>query len=196
MISVSPVQAKSRFLASLGMTKYLSVPADGRLIEINENLFGFEIFFEAPRTELASKAGLLVTAPRSFDVGRLHVIDPDDAGAKRLHDAEGFVNVARPDGCGQTVGGVVGNANGVRFAFEGDDGCDRAEDFFAGDARAVVHVIENSGLDVIAFAKLLRTPATDGDFFFLLAEFEVGADAIGLLFADQRPHFRIAFEGS
>src|SRR5580704_219130 len=138
------------------------IPADGCFVEINEDLFRFEIFLEAPRTEFAAKARLLVAAPRRFDVRRLHMIDPDDAGAKRLHDAEGFVDIARPDGSGKAVRRVVSNADGVGFAIEGDHGCDRAKDFFAGDARGVVHVVENRWPEVVAFAELLRAASADG----------------------------------
>src|SRR5215467_8743275 len=99
----------------------MSVPADGRLVEIDEHLLGLEIFFEAPGAELAAKAGLFVTTPGRFDISRLHVIDPDDPGAKRLHDAEGFVNIAGPDRGSEAVGRVIGDANGFRFSVEGDD---------------------------------------------------------------------------
>src|SRR5579859_6070292 len=58
-----------------------SVPAYGRFVEIDENLFCLEISLEAPWPELAAEAGLFVAAPGRLDVGRLHVIDPHDAGA-------------------------------------------------------------------------------------------------------------------
>ena len=59
-----------------------SVPVDRGFVKIDEDLFGLKIFFEAPGAEFAPKARLLVTTPGRFDVGRLHVIDPHDAGAK------------------------------------------------------------------------------------------------------------------
>src|SRR2546426_6588823 len=172
------------------------VPADRGLVEIDEHLLGFEIFFEAPGTQLATEARLLVAAPGSFDVRWLHVIDPDDAGAQGLYDAESFVNVAGPDRRRKSVRRVVGDANGIWFAFEGNHGSDGAEDFFAGDARRVIDVVENCRLDVVALAKLFGASAADGYFRFFLAEFEVGADAVVLLSADQRTHFCFAIEGS
>src|SRR5271170_3857896 len=111
------------------------IPADRCFVEIDENLFRFEILLETPGAKLSAEAGLLVATPRSFDVRRLHMIDPNNSGAERLHDAEGFVNVARPDGSGEAVRRVVGDANCVCFAVEGDHGCDRAKDFLTGDAR-------------------------------------------------------------
>src|SRR5438309_225135 len=140
------------------------VPADRGLVEIDEHLFGFEVFLEAPGTEFASKARLLVAAPGGFDVGWLHVIDPDDAGTQGLDDTKGFVNVAGPDGGGEAVGRVVGDANGVRFTFEGNHGGNGAENFFTRNARVVIHVVENRWLNVETFAKLLRAAAADGDF--------------------------------
>src|SRR5260370_25143884 len=117
------------------------MPADGRLIEINENLFCLEILFEAPGAQFAAKAGLVVTGPGGFDVSRLHVIDPDDSSAERLHDAERLVNIAGPNCGSEAISRVVGNANGVQFAFKRDDRGDGAENFFAGDSRAVVYVV-------------------------------------------------------
>src|SRR6266404_4592755 len=171
------------------------VPADRGLVEIDEHLFGFEVFLEAPGTKFASKARLLVAAPGGFDVGWLHVIDPDDAGTQGLDDTKGFVNVAGPDGGGEAVGRVIGDANGVRFAFERNHRGNGAENFLAGDARVVIHIVENRWFDVEAFAEMLRATATDGDFRFFLAEFEVGTDAVVLLLADQRAHLGFAFEG-
>src|ERR1017187_8354051 len=170
------------------------VPTDRRLVEIDEHLFGFGIFLETPGTKFATIAGLLVAAPRRFDVGRLHVIDPDDAGAERFHHAEGFVDVARPDSAGEPVGRVVGDADGVGFAVERNYGRDRAEDLFASDARTVIHIVENSRLDIVALVKLLRPAATDGDLSFFLADFEISGDAVVLLFADQRSHLGVALK--
>src|ERR1700734_3572814 len=141
----------------------MSVPADGRFVEIDEDLFRFEIFLEPPGTKFAAEAGLFVATPGRFDVCRLDVIDPDDSGAKRLHDAEGLINVARPDGGGEAVGRVVGDANGVGFTVERNHRGHRAEDFLAGDARVIVNVVENRGLNVVTFAELLRAASTDGD---------------------------------
>src|SRR5580698_3707086 len=170
------------------------IPADGGLVEIDEDLLRFEIFLEPPRAEFTSEAGLLITSPRRFNVRWLHVIDPDDSCAQRLHNSEGFVNVARPDGGGEAVGRVVGDADGVGFTIEGNHGRNWAEDFFAGNARGVVHVVKNSRLDVKTLAELLRAAAADGDLCFFLADFQVGADAVILFFADQRTHFRFALE--
>src|SRR5690242_4571874 len=127
----------------------MSVPPDGSFVEVHENLFGFQIFFQAPRTKLAPKAGLLVAAPRRFDIGGLHVIDPNDSGTQRLNDAKRFVYVAGPDGGSETVWRVVGDSDRVGFAVERDHRGDRAENFFSRDARAVFDVVENCRLEVV-----------------------------------------------
>src|SRR5206468_12577691 len=111
------------FPSSFELSAFL-VPSDRRLVEIDEHLFRFEIFFKAPGTQFAAKAGLLVAAPRRFDVGRLHVIDPYDAGAERLHDAERLENVARPNGCREAIGRVVGNANRLTLSVKRNHGSD------------------------------------------------------------------------
>src|SRR5207302_2630842 len=148
-----------------------------------------EIFFQAPGTQFAAKARLLVAAPGSFYVGRLHVIDPHDSSAKRFDNAKGFVNVPGPHSRGEAVRSVVGDANGFAFTVEGNHGSHGAEDFLASDARGVLHIIENGRLDVVAFAKLLGTAATNCDFGFFLADLEIRAHTVVLLLADQRPHF-------
>ena len=84
--------------------------------------------------ELASEAGLLITSPWRFDVGGLHVIDPDDSGTQRLYGAHGFVDVARPDRGGESVRRIVGDFHRVFFAFEWNHRSDWTEDLFAGDA--------------------------------------------------------------
>src|SRR6267143_1532704 len=168
------------------------VPSDRRLVEIDEHLFCLKIFLEAPGTQLAAEAGLLVAAPRRFDVGRLHVIDPYDAGAERLHDAEGFVNVARPNRGREAVGSVVRDANRLRFAFERNHRGHGTENFFPSDARAVVDGVEDCRLAVISFDESPRPSAADGHLRFFFPNLKVGADTVVLLLAHQRPHLRFA----
>src|SRR5580704_645275 len=172
----------------------MSVPSDWRFVEIDVDLFRFEIFLDAPGAELAAKAGLFVTAPGGFDVSRLHVIDPDDSGAKCLHHAKSFEDVARPNGGGEAVGSGIGNADGIGFVFEGDNRGDGAEDFFLGDASGIVHVVENCGLDVKTFGECSGAASAGGELGFFFAEFLIFADAIELFFADERAHFGFAVE--
>src|SRR5262249_41286905 len=133
---------------------------------------------------LAAETGLFVASPGRFDVSGLHVIDPDDARAERFHDAEGFVDVAGPDGGGETVRRVVGDANGFGFTVERDDRSDGAKDFFASDARGVLQVVKDRRLDVVALAELLGAPAANSNFGFFLADVKVRANAIVLFSAD------------
>src|SRR5579883_1808787 len=157
----------------------ISVPSDRRLVQIDVHLLGFEILLNAPGAEFAAKAGLLIAAPGRLYVGGLHVVDPHDPGAEGLED------VAGPDGSRETVGGVVGNFHRFIFVLEGNDGGNRAEDFFAGDAGAVVDVVEDGGLHVVALGELLGASPAEGHLGLLLADFKIGTNAVVLLFADQ-----------
>src|SRR6266478_9569351 len=122
------------------------VPADRSLIQIDIHLLGLKIFFDAPRPKFAPKARLLISAPRSFYISRLHVIYPHDARPQRFHGAHGFENVTRPDGSSQPVGRVVRNLQRVLFILERNHSRNRAKDFFARDAGIVIDVIEDSRL--------------------------------------------------
>src|SRR4029077_733091 len=75
-----------------------------------------------------------------------------------------------------------------------NDGGDRAEDFFAGDAGGVLHVGKNGGLPIVAFADFLRGYATRGELGLFLSDLDVGVDAVILFFADERAHLGFAFE--
>src|SRR5580698_5148188 len=172
----------------------MSVPSDRSFVEIHEDLLGFEIFLEAPWAKFAAEAGLFVAAPRRFDVRGLHVIDPHDASPQRFDDTEGFIDVTSPDGGGEAVRRVVGDANGVAFGVERDDGRNGTENFFAGDTGGIIDVVENRRLEIKAFGELRWLATADGDLCFFLAEVEVRSDAIVLFLADERAHLRFAGE--
>src|SRR5215831_16507690 len=115
----------------------ISVPPDWLFIQIDMYLLRFEIFLDAPRSQLASKTRLFVATPRRFHVGRLHVIDPDDPSAQRFHCAESFEDVPSPDGSRQPIGRIIGDLDRVFFILEGDNRRDRAEDFLASDTGSI-----------------------------------------------------------
>src|SRR6516225_8597663 len=171
-----------------------SVPADWSFIEINEDLLSLEIFLKTPWPEFTAEAGLFVATPRRFDVGGLHVIHPDDACAHGFYNAESFEDIARPDCTGQPIGRVVGDLDGVGLVFKGDDGGDRTKDFFTSDTCGVIHLIEDGGFNVVAFAKSRGAAAADGGFGFLFANFEIRGNPVILLPADEWAHFRITVE--
>src|SRR5258708_31142581 len=81
----------------------ISVPPNWSLVEVHKHLLGFEIFFQAPGPELATKAGLLVATPRRFHIRRLHVIHPNDPAAHGLDDPKSLVDVSRPNSRDQTT---------------------------------------------------------------------------------------------
>src|SRR6185503_19156464 len=61
---------------------FSSIPADGLLRQIDVHLLHVEILLDAPLAQLAADAALLVAAPGRLDIGRQHVVHPDDAGAQ------------------------------------------------------------------------------------------------------------------
>src|ERR1700730_3325627 len=79
------------------------VPADGGFVQVDVNLLGLQVFFNTPRAEFATETRLLVASPWRFNVGWLHVVDPDDSGAQGLHGAHRPENISRPDGGGEAV---------------------------------------------------------------------------------------------
>src|ERR1700680_1154317 len=137
----------------------MSVPSNRLFAEVDVDLLCFEILLDTPGPQLATEAGLFVAAPGGFDIGRLHVVHLDDAGAEGLDDAESAEDVARPDGGGKAIRRGVVNANCFRLIGERDDCRDRAENVFMGEASGVIHVIENRGLDIIATRLGGRTAA-------------------------------------
>src|SRR5580704_462283 len=128
----------------------ISVPSDRLFIQIDVHLFGLQIFFDAPGPQLSPKPRLLVPAPRSFDVGRLHVIHPNDAGAESLHHSKGLKNVARPHGRGQTVWRGICNPQRFGFICKRDDCGHRTKDLFLRDARGIIHIVKDCGLNIVA----------------------------------------------
>src|SRR5579863_10196960 len=103
---------------SLITSHCLSVPADRRLIQIDMNLLGLEILLDAPRAQFTSETGLLESAPGRFHVCWLHMIDPDDTGAQRLHRPHRLKDVTCPDGSRQAIRRIVRYLHRVFFVFE------------------------------------------------------------------------------
>src|SRR5436309_579383 len=120
-----------------------AVPADRLLVEVDVDLLDLEILVEAPGAELAAVAGLLEAAPGRLDRRRLHVVDPDDAGAQPAHGAHRLEEIARPDGRGEAVVGVVGDAVRFLLVVERDDRHHRTEYLLARDGGGVVDVVED-----------------------------------------------------
>ena len=48
-------------------------------VQVDIHLLGFKILFDPPRPKFAPKSRLLITAPWSFDICRLHMIHPHNA---------------------------------------------------------------------------------------------------------------------
>src|SRR5262249_52948057 len=147
-----------------------------------------------PFAELAADAALFVAAPGRFDVGRLHVVDPHDAGTQALDGTHRAKYVARPDGGRQAVVRVVRDAQGVGLFVERDDAGDRTEDLLARDTGRVVDVIEDRRLDEKAAVEHAARGASAADrhLRFSLADLLVLTHALELLATDERSHLRVA----
>src|SRR5208337_3270752 len=172
----------------------LSVPANRSLVQIDVHLLSFEILFNAPRSEFASESGLLVAAPRRFHVSRLHMVHPYDARAQRLHGPHSFENITRPNRSGQPVGSVIRDLQRVFFVLKRNYSRHRSKDLFARDAGAVIDVIEDSRLHIVALGELIGASATGGYLRLFPTNFKVRAHAIVLLLRYQGSHFSIALE--
>src|SRR5207247_8343812 len=165
----------------------LLVPPDGLFGKIDVHLFDVEILLDAPPAQLAADAALLVAAPRRLDVGGLHMVHPDDAGAQRFHHAHRAEDVARPDCGGEAIVRVVGDPQRVLFGVERDHARHGPEDFLTRDAVRVVDVIKNRRPDEEAAVEhgARRPSAAHGEPGFQLADLLVLAHAIELLAADE-----------
>src|SRR5439155_27246769 len=82
-------------------------PAQALRMQIDVDLFRFQVRLQAVGAQLAAGAGLLVAAPRRFVEGGMIGVQPGDAGAKFLENAHAFRDVACEDAARQAVNGVV-----------------------------------------------------------------------------------------
>src|SRR5215472_15972490 len=170
------------------------VPANRLFVQIDVDLLRFQVLLDAPGAELPSEAGLFLAAPRCFDVCRLHVINPDDAGPQRLHRPQRPEDVTRPHRRCKPVGCVIGDADGVLLVRKGNYSGHGAEDLLARDAGAVCGVVEDRRLHVIALCEGRRPSASDRQLGFGLADLQIRVDALVLFLADQRSHLGFARE--
>src|SRR5277367_289425 len=99
----------------------MSVPSDRLFVQIDVDLLGLEIFFDAPWPQLPAESGLFETAPRRLDVCWLHVVYPNDSRAQSLYHAKRLEDIARPNGCGQPEGSGVGDPQRFGLVRKRDD---------------------------------------------------------------------------
>src|ERR1700679_266482 len=82
----------------------MSIPSNRCFVQIDIDLLGLEILVNAMNPQLPAEARLLKATPRRFHASRLHVINPHNTSADGLNHAHGAINIARPDGRGQSEG--------------------------------------------------------------------------------------------
>src|SRR3954470_7035726 len=95
--------------------------------DVVPDVLGLAVLRQPGLAELAPEARLFVTAPLGLRHVRVVVVDPDRAHPQPARDPLALARVLRPDGAGQAVDAVVGDADGVVLVGEGLDGQHRAE---------------------------------------------------------------------
>src|ERR1700722_3521818 len=165
----------------------------GARLEGGADGFYFGVVFEGFVAHFAAPAGLLVAAERKSGVEDVVAVDPDGAGAELVGDLVGFLDVARPDACGEAVDGVVGFFHDFVEIGEGSRDDDGAEDFLLHDFHIFGGVDEDRRLDEVA---LVTVAFAAGDCFraVLFAGVEETYDAIELLFGHERAHVAFGIE--
>ena len=74
----------------------------------------------------------------------------------------------------KSVRRIVRDLHRIFFVFERDYRSHWAKNLFASNARAVIEIVENCGLDVIAFGKLLSASATGCELALFLTDLLIG----------------------
>ncbi len=113
----------------------------------------------------AAEAALFVPAVRSLRRDVAERVDPYRTRLQLTRDAMGPVEVARMHEGVQTVGGVVGDAQGLGFVAELDNRNDRPECFDLRQVRGVVDAAEDRGLDVEALCQFAADALAAGQEF-------------------------------
>src|SRR6478735_4582078 len=133
--------------------------------DVVPDVLGLLVFLEPGLPELASDAGLLVTAPLRLGDVRVVVVDPDRAHPQPAGDALALAGVLGPDGAGKTVDGVVRDAYGVVLVGERLDGEHRTEGLVAHHAHPTAYAAEDGRLEEVAVGQLALDGAlaTDQD---------------------------------
>ena len=98
------------------------------------------------------------------------VVHPDGTSAKGVCNADSGVDVCGVDGCGETVGGVVADLDGILLGLELGDGADWTENFFLHDLHVLADTGEDRGLDEVALVTVS-----------LAADFDFGAGLLALV---------------
>jgi large subunit ribosomal protein L11e len=119
------------------------------LVVRDQHVLGVAVVVEHHLVILAAETRLLVASERS--VGRVCVVavDPHTTGLDGSWYLVQLVGITGPDSGSQTVGGVVGDLDGLRGGLEGGAGRHGAEDLLLEDSHLIV-ALENRGLDVVS----------------------------------------------
>src|SRR5579864_439856 len=101
---------------------------------------------------LAAIARHLVAAKRRIGVISVPGVKPDSTSLNAIGEAKSPPQIARLNAGGQTIRGVIGNANCFLFACEPNNWNHWTEDFLARDLHVIGRVRKNRGLNEQALA--------------------------------------------
>ena len=126
-----------------------------------------------------------------YAIRSYYVVDAHGADAHGAGYLVGGIDVAAPDGPGQSINGVVGNAHRLVGGVEGDDRQHRAENLLLRHSHGVVHAGEDAGLEIVATRGLQRALATEDQFgAFLATNGHVVGHGLALCRVDHWTHGR------
>src|SRR5207302_2027238 len=140
------------------------------------------------RSEFTAEAGTLVTAEGQRRVHQTICVDPHRARLQTSRDHVGFLDVARPDGCGQAVWIVIGALDDLIDVVKCQYRKDWPKDLFPRDLHLVLHVAEDRGLDKESFVAIYRHAIATGYQLraVALSRFYETKNSFHLLLADDR----------
>src|ERR1700746_221002 len=130
---------------------------------------------------LAPVAAHLVTAARRLDAAGHPFVDEHLTGLEARRDAVRAGEIARPNARGETVFGIVGDADRLVLVVERNHARDRPEDLLAGDAHVVAHPgVERRRYEpALAQRRILRQRAARrGDRALLARDLVIAVDLV------------------
>src|SRR5829696_84212 len=135
-----------------------SPPQRADVLQIDGDIFGFEVLLDAFGAALTSVTGLLDAPEGRRRVGDHTLIEADHAGLQALAHAQGALEVAGVDVGHEAELRVVGGGNGGLFRVEGGHGGHGAEDLLFQQRGVFGDAVEHGGTVKVAGTFHLLAP--------------------------------------